>query len=1107
MTRRSSSCGRPRPSPRPGSAEGRPAPTSRARGLGARGRALALLIALAAGALAAPAWAQRGDARLGRARALADEAWQDIQAGRPREAIPKAREALALREQALGASHPAVAQGLHTLARGLADAGDPAAARPLIERALTIRERAFGADHPLVAQSLNHLGIVAALLGDHPAALAAHRRALALRERAFGPDHPEVAQSLNNLAWVEVATGDLAAARPRYERALAIREQALGPAHPDVATTLDDLGSLLRQADDLAAARARVERGLGIRESAFGPDHPLVAQSLYNLGWVLYASGEYAGARQAHERALRIRQQALGSGHPQAARSLNGLGVVLWITGDYPRARAVYEQALHIRVQALGPDHPEVAGVLANLGMLLRTVGEYAAARSALERALKINEQAFGPDDRSVAQPLYFLALVYESTGDHASARARADRALAIRERTLGPDHRDVALSLWSVARLRAASGDHAGARPLLERALRINERNLGPDHRNVAGVLIDLGRVTRLTGDRARARQIFEQSLAIQERALGPDHPEVARTLDNLAYLVLAAGDTAAAQAMFERMRAIARQTGVADTGWRAAAGLGRIRERESNWTEALALYREAVKALEEQAGRFDDEAQRAQFLQAGNRLSAYDALARVLLRLHERDSSQGYDREAWAVLDAKKKRVAAETLTAARPAPRDPGARAEMESAQSKRDHALALERTLLEEQAKAAPEQQPEKIRNLTTLLAQTKAEYLAQVQRFLQRYPRYKSQFVDQQTVDPKALAKFADRLPADTLAVQYFAAPERLYIFLVARGGKFQVKSRDVAQADLFRLVKEYRELVERGVGRALPWNDDGSEAYRRDVLPLKALTRELSGHLLRPIEAELARGRGLIVIPNDLLLYLPVHALTREGPDGSARFLAETHAVSYVTQLELTDLLAPGTATPDAPLLAVANPDGTLPAASREIRALGRIRRAMTALEGPQATKAGFLREVGRFSDLHLATHGVLDPERPERSYLLLAGEDESSQRLGIDEIAGLSLPAGLTILSACETALGEQVPGAALITLAAAFSQAGAQSIVASLWRVNDAATRDFMVALHGSLAAGRAAALQKAQRALLASPAKAHPFYWAAFILIGAR
>jgi CHAT domain-containing protein len=252
-----------------------------------------------------------------------------------------------------------------------------------------------------------------------------------------------------------------------------------------------------------------------------------------------------------------------------------------------------------------------------------------------------------------------------------------------------------------------------------------------------------------------------------------------------------------------------------------------------------------------------------------------------------------------------------------------------------------------------------------------------------------------------------------------------------------------------------------------------------------------------------------AQTKNLVLIPNDLLLYLPIHALTHTSDDGSTRVLAETHVISYLTQLELADIINPGKPRPDAPLLALANPDGSLPAASREVREIVKIRPGVTALDREQATKERFLGLAGKYPDLHLATHGVLDPEHPERSYLLMAGADEVSQRLTIAEIAGLRLePYGITILSACETAVGEQVPGAALITMAAAFSQAGSQSIMASLWEVGDAATRDLMVAFYGTLSkAGRAGALHQAQLALLKNPLTAHPYYWAPFVLIGAR
>jgi CHAT domain-containing protein len=935
------------------------------------------------------------------------------------------------------------------------------------------------------------------------------REALAIREQALGPDHPDVATSLNNLARLLQENGEYTEARPLYERSLKIRERVSGPNHPEVATSLNSLGYLLYLAGDYATARPVLERALKIRDQTFRPDHPVIAVTLTNLGLVLHHGvGDYAGARSLYERALQIREKALGPSHALVAQSLNNLGDLLLDTGNLSAAKPLVERALRIREQALGPTHPAVAHNLTNLGRLLHLEGDYGAARPLYERALQIREQALGPNHPFVAITLNNFALLYHATGDYTAARRLHERALQIREQALCPNHAMVAQSLTNLADTLCDSGNYAGARPLYERAIRIREQTLGPTHPAVAQSLNTLAFLHRTNRNYAAARPLYKRALQIREQALGPAHPVVGWSLNGLGWLLWYMRDDRGARPVFERTLVIARSTDAPELRWRSALGLGRVHERQGRPLEAIAMYQEAMRTVEKQAGQFGEEGSRTQYLQAENRLAVYDALAHLLLKLHEQDSTKGYDRDAFAVLEARKGRIVAEALGAARQKPQDPKAREEAEKAQAKQDRFLALEQALREEQVKASKDQQPDKVQNLTALLAQTKAEYLAQVQAFLARYPQYKSQFVDQQTVDPKLLAKFADRLPAGTMAVQYFSSPDALYIFVVAPGGRFQVKSQAVSQAELYALIRQYREYVERGASQRLPWADDGSEGYRRDVAPLKQLTQKLAAHLLGPIEAELTTSRNLVLIPNDLLLYLPIHALTRAQPDGSAHFLAETHAISTLTQLELVDLLSPAQPVANAPLLALANPDGTLPGASREVRAVQRVRPAVTALEGPQATKAQFLSLVAQFPDLHLATHGILDLERPERSYLLMAGSEETGQRLGIAEIAGLSLRNGLAILSACETAVGEQVPGAALITLAAAFSQAGAQTIVASLWKVNDAATRDFMVAFHRALpTTGRAAAFQQAQLTVSGNPQTAHPYYWAAFILIGAR
>ncbi len=548
---------------------------------------------------------------------------------------------------------------------------------------------------------------------------------------------------------------------------------------------------------------------LAIREQALGPNHPDVATSLNNLGWLLMENGDYAEARPLLEWALLIREQVFGPNHLEVAGTLNLFGHLLYLSGDYSAARPLLERSLKIREQTFRPDHPVIAMTLNNLGLLLHHgMGDYGGARTLHERALRIREQALGPSHALVAQSLSNLADVLRDTGNYTAALRLHERALLIREQTLGPIHPAVAQSLHALGYLLHRTGDYGGARPLYERALKIREQALGPNYPAVAQSLSALAFLHQTTRNYPAARPLYERALQIREQTLGPTHPVVGWSLNGLGWLLWYMRDDRSARPVLERTLVIARSADTPELRWRSALGLGRVHEREGRPIEAIAMYQEAMRTVEKQAGQFGEEGSRTTYLQAENRLAVYDALARLLLKLHEQDSTKGYDREAFAVLEARKGRIVAEALGAARPKLQDPKAREEAEKAQAKQDRVLALEQALREEQTKALKEQQPEKVQNLTALLAQTKGEYLAQVQAFLARYPKYKSQFVDQQTVDPKLLAKFADRLPAGTLAVQYFASPDALFLFVVAPGGRFQVKSQAVSQADLYDLIRQ-----------------------------------------------------------------------------------------------------------------------------------------------------------------------------------------------------------------------------------------------------------------------------------------------------------
>ncbi|HEY6403292.1 MAG TPA: CHAT domain-containing protein, partial [Blastocatellia bacterium] len=144
--------------------------------------------------------------------------------------------------------------------------------------------------------------------------------------------------------------------------------------------------------------------------------------------------------------------------------------------------------------------------------------------------------------------------------------------------------------------------------------------------------------------------------------------------------------------------------------------------------------------------------------------------------------------------------------------------------------------------------------------------------------------------------------------------------------------------------------------------------------------------------------------------------------------------------------------------------------------------------------------------ELGRYRIIHFATHGLLNSEHPLLSGLVFSLIDENGKPqdgfLRMHEIYNLQLPAELVVLSACQTALGEEIRGEGLVGLARGFMHAGARRVVASLWRVDDQATAQLMRHFYRGMLKDNlrpAAALRAAQIEMSRNPRWSAPYYWA--------
>jgi CHAT domain-containing protein len=186
-----------------------------------------------------------------------------------------------------------------------------------------------------------------------------------------------------------------------------------------------------------------------------------------------------------------------------------------------------------------------------------------------------------------------------------------------------------------------------------------------------------------------------------------------------------------------------------------------------------------------------------------------------------------------------------------------------------------------------------------------------------------------------------------------------------------------------------------------------------------------------------------------------------------------------------------------------------------LPHSLDEARAIMKVappKESMQVLDFKATRAMAMGPELSHYRFVHFATHGIVNLEHPELSGIVLSMVDESGRPqdgfLRLHDIYNLSLPVEMVVLSACDTGIGKQVKGEGLIALTRGFMYAGSARVVASLWKVDDAATAELMGQFYQEMFTnGRkpAAALQAAQSSIAKQKRWHSPYFWAGFVLQG--
>jgi CHAT domain-containing protein len=473
------------------------------------------------------------------------------------------------------------------------------------------------------------------------------------------------------------------------------------------------------------------------------------------------------------------------------------------------------------------------------------------------------------------------------------------------------------------------------------------------------------------------------------------------------------------------------------------------------------------------------------------------------ILMRMERLRPGEGFATKAFLLSDRGRARLLFDLINGSHASLRD-GADKEL----------LALERELRElfriqaEYRLSLSKSDSAELAKVDKELAQLRADYQEVQAQLRKQNPRL---FSPEQFV-PLTLQQFQDQLDSDTIMLQYGLAGEHSYLWVVTSDS---IHTYELPPGDILEdAVHEYYEAITARQG------SDGKVDYQAnvqaadEVIPDKAA--KLSQMLFGPA-AEHLKNRRLLVISEGALQYLPIQSLpvpVAAGANASAEtktYLVETNEIvalpsastliairrarKYTSAWDkLVAIIADPVFTPNdervhskslstsAAQAATHKPTGS-PEAAESAEATGGFARLAHASEEADAIYAvapwgstmvakGFdasretvmSSDVGQYQILHFATHGILDTEYPELSGLILTSVERNGGKtngfMALHDIYSLDLTTQVTVLSACQTALGKEMRGEGQIGLTHSFLSAGSKSVVASLWKVDDRAT-----------------------------------------------
>jgi len=381
----------------------------------------------------------------------------------------------------------------------------------VFEQAISLMQARRTPSAAAQARALNNFGVLRHDEGDNRDAETQLTAAFQIRKQLGGQS--EIAETIDNLGNVYRATGRYDQAKANYESARDLRRTALGQDHPDYAGSLNNLANYYRGQYDYGACGPLYENAAAVWRARLPAMHPVIGGIDKNLAALYDGQGEYGRAEELYQLALGIRHQSLGERHPLYAASLRNLATFYAEQERYDLALPLYKQGLAIEVAVLPPNDPDIAATMVSMGGIYDRQHDYHDAEASYLKAMDTLRSTVGPDHVMVASAMADLGEIYADDNQFDLAERQMRGALDIRLKRLGPNHPDVARSEAELADLYERRGGLSNAEPLLSDAIRIHKNTPGEEPIYVTGINGELAYVLAKEGRVTEARGVFEDS------------------------------------------------------------------------------------------------------------------------------------------------------------------------------------------------------------------------------------------------------------------------------------------------------------------------------------------------------------------------------------------------------------------------------------------------------------------------------------------------------------------------------------------------------------------------------------------------------------------